>query len=145
MCIRDRHHPAEFNLKDFELYQRYQKDWHNVESPISEIEYYEFLIESPVTTEILRYYSAGKLIGVGWIDRLAELVSSVYFVFDPECVSRRLGVFSLLYEIEYTRFLDIRWLYLGYWVENSPKMNYKADFQPAQILQNSRWIPFEAQ
>ena len=48
------------------------------------------------------------------------------------------GVFSLLYEIEYTRFLDIRWLYLGYWVENSPKMNYKADFQPAQILQNSR-------
>ena len=121
------------------------RDRHNVESPISEIEYYEFLIESPVTTEILRYYSAGKLIGVGWIDRLAELVSSVYFVFDPEYVSRRLGVFSLLYEIEYTRFLDIRWLYLGYSVENSPKMNYKADFQPAQILQNSRWIPFEAQ
>ncbi len=143
--VRVEHHPAEFNLQDFELYQRYQKDWHNVESPISEIEYYEFLIESPVTTEILRYYSAGKLIGVGWIDRLAELVSSVYFVFDPEYVSRRLGVFSLLYEIEYTRFLDIRWLYLGYWVENSPKMNYKADFQPAQILRNSRWIPFEAQ
>jgi arginyl-tRNA--protein-N-Asp/Glu arginylyltransferase len=56
----------------------------------------------------------------------------------------RLGVFSLLYEIEYARFLDIRWLYLGYWVENSPKMNYKADFQPAQILLDSRWTPFKA-
>jgi len=67
------------------------------------------------------------------------------FVFDPEFVSKRLGVFSLLYEIEYARFLDIRWLYLGYWVENSPKMNYKADFQPTQILRNSRWIPFKAQ
>ncbi len=50
--VRVEHHPAEFNLQDFELYQRYQKDWHNVESPISEIEYYEFLIESPVTNDL---------------------------------------------------------------------------------------------
>ena len=50
-----------------------------------------------------------------------------------------------LYEIEYARFLDIRWLYLGYWVESSHKMNYKADFHPAQILRDSRWIPFKNQ
>ena len=143
--VRVEHHQLEFDQQDFELYQLYQRDWHRLETPVSEIEYYEFLIESPVTTEIMRYYLADKLIGVGWIDRLAELISSVYFVFDPEFVSKRLGVFSLLYEIEYARFLDIHWLYLGYWVENSPKMNYKADFQPNQILRNSRWIPFRAQ
>lgn len=100
------------------------------------------MIETPVPTEILRYYLGNKLIGLGWLDRLPELISSVYFVFDPEFVSRRLGVFSLLYEIEYARFLNIRWLYLGYWIENSRKMNYKAEYQPAQILQDSRWITF---
>ena len=103
------------------------------------------MIETPVPTEILRYYLGTKLIGVGWLDCLPELISSVYFVFDPEFESRRLGIFSLLYEIEYARFLDISWLYLGYWVESSHKMNYKADFQPAQILRDSRWIPFKKQ
>ena len=140
--VRVEHHPVEFNQEDFALYQQYQKDWHDAESPVEEIEYFDFLIETPVPTEILRYYLGNKLIGLGWLDRLPELISSVYFVFDPEFVSRRLGVFSLLYEIEYARFLNIRWLYLGYWVENSHKMNYKAEYQPAQILQDSRWIPF---
>ena len=141
--IRVEHHPLEFNQQDFELYSRYQKEWHNLETPVDEKEYYEFLIESSVNTELLRYYSTDRLIGVGWIDRLEELLSSVYFIFDPHFVSKRLGIFSLLYEIEYARFLNIRWLYLGYWVANSPKMNYKADFQPAQILCDSRWVPFK--
>ncbi|MBC8258149.1 MAG: arginyltransferase [SAR324 cluster bacterium] len=142
--IRVEHHPVGFYQDDFELYRRYQQDWHNVESPVEESEYFEFLVETPVPTVIIRYYLGNKLIGLGWLDCLPDLISSVYFVFDPEYLSRRLGVFSLLYEIEYTRFLDIRWLYLGYWVANSPKMNYKANFQPAQILHDSRWIPFNA-
>ena len=140
--VRVEHHPVEFNQEDFALYQQYQRDWHDAKHPVEEIEYFDFLIETPVPTEILRYYLGNKLIGLGWLDRLPELISSVYFVFDPEFVSRRLGVFSLLYEIEYARFLNIRWLYLGYWIENSHKMNYKAEYQPAQILQDSRWIPF---
>ena len=143
--VRIEHHPVGFNQEDFNLYQRYQIDWHEIKYPVEESEYFDFLIETPVPTEILRYYLGTKLIGVGWLDCLPELISSVYFVFDPEFESRRLGIFSLLYEIEYARFLDIRWLYLGYWVESSHKMNYKADFQPAQILRDSRWIPFKNQ
>lgn len=143
--VRVEHHPVGFNQEDFNLYKRYQIDWHEIKYPVEESEYFDFLIETPVPTEILRYYLGTKLIGVGWLDCLPELISSVYFVFDPEFESRRLGIFSLLYEIEYARFLDIRWLYLGYWVESSHKMNYKADFQPAQILRDSRWIPFKNQ
>lgn len=141
--IRVEHHPLEFKIKDFELYKKYQKDWYHVNNPVSKSEYKEFLTESPVNTEILRYYLNEKLIGVGWIDRLGELISSVYFVFDPDYAKKRLGIFSLLYEIAYARFLGIRWLYLGYWVESSPKMNYKAEFHPSQILINSRWIDFK--
>ena len=137
--IRVEHHTAQFNQEDFELYRRYQKNRHKIESRIDENEYFEFLIETPVNTEIIRYYLGKKLIAVGWIDVLSELMSSVYFIFDTDYSSRRLGVFSLLYEIEYARLLNIRWLYLGYWIENSPKMNYKADYKPAQILRDFRW------
>ena len=143
--VRVEHQPVGFNQEDFDLFQRYQKDWHDIKSPVEECEYFEFLIETPVPTEILRYYLGTKLIGVGWLDCLPDLISSVYFIFDPEFESRRLGVFSLLYEIEYARFLDIRWLYLGYWVESNQKMNYKAHFQPAQLLLDSRWIPLNDQ
>ena len=71
---------------------------------------------------------------------LPELISSVYFVFDPDFSSRRLGIFSILYEINYAKFLNVPWLYLGYLVNDSTKMKYKADFKPAQILKNSKWI-----
>ena len=138
------HHTAEFNQEDFDLYSLYQREWHKTNVPVKKEEYLDFLINSPVNTEIIRYFFGDKLIGVGWVDCLPELLSSVYFVFDPDYVSRRMGVFSLLYEIEYARSLDIRWLYLGYWVKSSAKMKYKADFQPAELLNDSKWIPYNS-
>jgi len=137
--IRIEHHPAKFNSEDFDLYKRYQRDWHTLGDQINEFEYYDSLIKTPVDTQIIRYFLETKLVGIGWLDILPNLLSSIYFVFDPEFSTRRLGVFSLLYEIEYAKLLDIRWLYLGYWVENSSKMNYKAEFKPAQILQDFQW------
>lgn len=138
--IQVEHHPIGYNKEDFELYKHYQKNWHGLDTNIDEIEYCEFLIETPVKTEIIRYYIGKKLIGVGWLDLLPGLISSVYFIFDPDFSSRRLGIFSILYEINYAKLLNIPWLYLGYWVDSSSKMNYKANFKPVQILKNSRWI-----
>ena len=140
--IRIEHQIPKFNYEDFALYNRYQHEWHKTEIQINEDEYLDFLIDSPVTTEIIRYFLGDKLIGLGWVDRLPKLISSVYFVFDPDYFSRRMGIFSLLYEIEYARSLNLRWLYLGYWVKSSTKMKYKADFQPAELLDGSKWIPF---
>ena len=142
--LRVEHHAVEFKQEDFSLYSRYQQEWHETDLTVKEDEYLDFLIYSPVPTEILRYYLGDKLIGLGWVDRLQDLLSSVYFVFDPDYVSRRLGVFSILYEIEYARSLDLRWLYLGYWVNSSTKMKYKSDFQPAELLNGSKWIPFNS-
>ena len=142
--LRVEHHTTEFNQEDYTLYSRYQREWHKTDVPVKEGEYIDFLIESPVPTQILRYYLGEKLIGLGWVDRLPELLSSVYFVFDPDYVSRRLGIFSILYEIEYARSLHISWLYLGYWVKSSAKMKYKAEFQPAELLYNYKWIPLNS-
>ena len=140
--LRVEHQVVEFRQDDFALYSRYLYEWHKTEFMIKEDEYIDFLIHSPVPTEIIRYYLGDKLIGLGWVDRLQDLLSSVYFVFDPDYVSRRLGVFSILYELEYARSLDLRWLYLGYWVKSSVKMKYKSDFKPAELLNGSKWIPF---
>ena len=68
--VRVEHHSVEFNQEDFVLYQQYQKDWHEMRSIlVEEIEYFDFLIETPVPTEILRYYLGYRAdwMWAGWI------------------------------------------------------------------------------
>ena len=136
------HHPPAFCQPGFELYSKYQQNWHHCGTPVTESDYVDFLIHSPVKTEMLYYYDQERLLAVGWIDILPKMLSSVYFIFDPDEATRRLGIFSLLYEIEYASRLEKPWLYLGYWVEDSQKMSYKSDFQPAELLFNKKWVPF---
>ena len=112
------HHPPAFCQPGFELYSKYQQNWHHCGTPVTESDYLDFLIHSPVKTEMLYYYDQERLLAVGWIDILPKMLSSVYFIFDPDEATRRLGVFSLLYEIEYASRLEKPWLYLGYWVED---------------------------
>ena len=140
--LRVKHQPPDFCQEGFQLYSKYQQKWHQSGSPITESDYLDFLIHSPVKTEMLYYYEKDRLLAIGWIDVLEHMLSSVYFIFDPDESSRRLGIFSLLYEIEYARKLEKNWLYLGYWIEDSQKMTYKGEFQPAELLFNKKWVPF---
>lgn len=133
--------PNFFSEEHLKLYQRYQEDWHA--SAITPEDYQEFLMNSPVDTEVMLYRHQGKLIGLGWVDHVEEALSSVYFAFDPDHAHRRLGVFSLMKEVEYCQQLGLPWLYLGFWVEDSEKMNYKSDYRPAEVLIKSEWISLE--
>ena len=130
---------TEFSEAAYDLYRRYQIGWHGSDAGLEEADFHEFLVSSPVSTEMLHYYLGDQLLGVGWVDRLPQMLSSVYFIFDPEFASRRLGVFSLLCEIEYCRRLGLPWLYLGYWVPDSQKMGYKAEYRPAEVLVRGQW------
>ncbi len=137
LCIE--HYPVDFSRESFELYQKYQVAWHHNSEKPDFWEFQNFLIESPVDTEMAHYYLGDLLVGVSWIDRLPSAISSVYFIFHPDFAFRRLGVYSILYEIEYCRELKIPWLYLGFWVKDSYKMNYKAEYRPAQVLVRGQW------
>jgi arginine-tRNA-protein transferase len=66
-------------------------------------------------------------------------LSSVYTFFEPNDKTG-LGTYSILWQIEQCRTLNLPWLYLGYWIKQSPKMAYKQNFRPAQFRQNSKWL-----
>ena len=89
---------------------------------------------------MMEYRLQGVLVGVGWLDLLANSVSSVYFAFDPTHDRRSLGTFSIMKEIELCRELGLPHLHLGFWVENCQAMSYKNRFQPYQLLVNGRWV-----
>jgi arginine-tRNA-protein transferase len=61
-------------------------------------------------------------------------LSAVYTFFDPDEQRRSLGVFAILKQIEYVRTLNLDYLYLGYWVPHSAKMNYKSQYTPLELL-----------
>ena len=85
----------------------------------------------------------GGLIACVLTDVLADGLSMVYSFFDPEMADRSLGTFVILEHIERARKLGKPYLYLGYWVDGSPKMGYKARFRPQERLTPRGWQRIE--
>ena len=84
--------------------------------------------------EISYYDENGKLICVDLVDITDDGLSSVYCYYDPEYLNLSLGKFSLLNEIEIAKKLNLRWIYLGYYVKNCQSLEYKKDFLPQEKL-----------
>ena len=63
----------------------------------------------------------------------------VYSFYDTELTSRSLGTYMILDHVEHTRRLGLPYLYLGYWIEGSRKMSYKARFGPQERLGPDGW------
>jgi len=119
----------------WELYDRYQREWHDGKQAGDLLGYVSFLYRSPVETVEFEYRDGGgKLIGVGLCDVSAKSVSSVYFYFDPREAGRSLGTFSALYEMLWAREMKIPYWYAGYWIRGCGAMEYKSRFRPCEAL-----------
>jgi arginyl-tRNA--protein-N-Asp/Glu arginylyltransferase len=79
------------------------------------------------------------LMGVALCDRLSDGISMVYSFYEPEAHKRGLGTYMILEHIAYAKRLGVPYLYLGYWINGSPKMSYKRRFQPQEQLTGNGW------
>ncbi|MDX2155425.1 MAG: arginyltransferase [Hyphomicrobiaceae bacterium] len=81
----------------------------------------------------------GPLVGIALCDRLSDGISMVYSFYDTREESRSLGTYMILEHIAEAKRLGLPYLYLGYWIEGSPKMSYKRRFGPQQHLGANGW------
>jgi len=122
-----------------ELYNKYHAHKHKKDDwshrNISPREYRENFVDGAhdFGKEVL-YIKDDKLIGVDLIDILDDGISSIYFYYDPDYLNLSLGTYSLLYQVELAKILDLPWIYLGYWVDGCKAFAYKTNFQPQEIL-----------
>ncbi|XP_077438399.1 arginyl-tRNA--protein transferase 1 isoform X3 [Vanacampus margaritifer] len=146
------------------LYARYQMAIHGDDpSECSESEFRRFLCDSPLEAEYSvdgpemgygsfhqQYWLDGQIVAVGVIDILPTCVSSVYLYYHPDFAFLSLGSYSALREIAFTRQLQkqspkLSNYYLGFYIHSCPKMRYKGQYRPADLLcpETSVWVSIE--
>jgi arginine-tRNA-protein transferase len=99
---------------------------------------YEYMVEdTPVQTVLVEYRMNSlperPLVALALTDVMPDGLSMVYSFFDPALASRGLGNLLILDHINQVRMAGLSYVYLGYWVKDSPKMAYKGRFKPLEV------------
>ena len=103
-------------------------------------QYAQFLLQSKVNTRLVEFREAdGTLRMVSIIDILNDGLSSVYTFFDPDVPRTATAPSTCSGRSSSAGQLELPYLYLGYWIAESPKMAYKAKFHPIERLSAGLW------
>ena len=131
-----------------------QRHRHGGMADMTVLDYAMMVEDSHVETRIIEYRRRGDennsgtgrgndLLAVALTDVLSDGLSMVYSFFEPSEESRSLGTYMILDHINRARRLGLPYVYLGYWIEGSQKMNYKARFGPLEARTATGWTPLK--
>lgn len=98
-----------------------------------------FLLASWCNTLLMEITLGEQLVGVAVTDSVPDAFSSIYTFFSPDFPQRSLGVFAILKQIEFALEQGLKWLYLGYYIEDCRKMSYKTNYRPIESLVDNTW------
>ena len=141
-------YPLHFNQQHFELYESYQSLRHLDETATEtsatakdEAEQYrQFLCQSNVESLMIEFKDANNQVKiVSVVDIVKDGISAVYTFYDAAEAKASFGTYSIMWLAEWTKNLNLPYLYLGYWIKDSQKMAYKQQFKPQQKLIDGEW------
>ncbi|MBW3568059.1 MAG: arginyltransferase [Proteobacteria bacterium] len=123
------------------MYNRYQSHRHPDGQMVApdDKQFREFLLSTWSDTRFLEIRFARELLGISVFDQLEDGFSAVYTFFEPDAQGRGLGVLAILKLVELAASEGLPWVYLGYWLPEHPKMDYKRHFRPLEILVHNEW------
>lgn len=131
--------PTTATSEQYDLFKRYLESRH-AGGGMNQMSFvdYEYMVEdTPVQSVLVEYRlrddPGQRLIAVALTDVMPDGLSMVYSFYDPDLAQRSLGTFLILDHIAQVRSAQLRYVYLGYWVKDSPKMAYKAQFRPLEV------------
>ncbi|HMO68614.1 MAG TPA: arginyltransferase [Novosphingobium sp.] len=135
--------------EQFELLQRYLGQRHpgGGMAAMDEVDFADMVEHTPVTTWLMEYrepspdgVTPGRLVGACLTDRQGDGLSMVYSFYEPDEAGRSgLGNFIILDHIRRAADMGLPYVYLGYWVEGSPRMQYKVRYRPLEKLGRQGW------
>lgn len=130
--------------EQFLLFQRYVRSRHGDGdmARMSRRDYATMVVSSPVQTELVEFRDRdGTLMAGCLMDWLADGLSAVYSFYEPDAPKRSLGTQVVLWMVAEARRLGLPYVYLGFWIEDSPKMAYKGRFRPLEAFSADGWKP----
>lgn len=139
---------AEATHEQFDLLRRYLDGRHpgGGMSGMTWADYVAMVEDTPARTQIVEYRVAasdggpGDLAACALVDLMADGLSLVYLFYDPTQMRRSLGRFVILDHLRQALKSGLPYVYLGYWVRGSPKMDYKGRYRPLEQLTPGGWV-----